>query len=87
MNATAADLAGLRVLVVEDEMLNAMLIEDLLLDLGCEVIGPAATVAGGLELARRERPQAAVLDVNLGSERVYPLADVLRRNRLRSGGA
>lgn len=79
MKAGAWELAGLRVLVVEDEMLNAMFLEDLLLDLGCEVVGPAATVAEGLALASSERPDAAVLDVNLGADRVYPVADALRQ--------
>ncbi|MDP3175345.1 MAG: response regulator, partial [Phenylobacterium sp.] len=36
------DLAGLRVLVVEDEMIVSMLIEDMLGDLGCTVVGPAS---------------------------------------------
>lgn len=69
-------LAGLRILVVEDEPLVAMLIEDLLLELGCKVIGPAATVAQALALADTG-PDAALLDVNLGTEQSYPVADRL----------
>lgn len=69
-------LAGLRILVVEDEPLVAMLIEDLLLELGCTVVGPAATVAQALALADTS-PDAALLDVNLGAEQSYPVADRL----------
>lgn len=69
-------LAGLRILVVEDEPLVAMLIEDLLLELGCTVVGPAATVAQALALADT-RLDGALLDVNLGAEQSYPVADKL----------
>lgn len=74
----AASLAGRRILVVEDEMLIAMMLEDLLIELGCEVVGPVSTVAGGLKLAAEERLDGAVLDVNLGQERAFPIADALR---------
>jgi len=75
----AADpLRGLKVLVVEDEALVAMLIEDMLSDLGCEVLGPAGSVRAALELLGRETPDAAILDVNLGGEPVYPVAEALR---------
>lgn len=63
-------------------MLVAMLVEDILTDLGCQVIGPAATVADALRLAAEERPDAAVLDVNLGSETVYPVAETLKAARV-----
>jgi CheY-like chemotaxis protein len=69
---------GKRVLVVEDEALVAMLLEDLLADLGCMVIGPAANCAQAFVLlAKYGLPDGAVLDVNLGGEKVFPLADVL----------
>ena len=71
--------AGLRLLVVEDEALVAMLIEDILLDLDCIVIGPVGTVAQALALLRdEEQIDGALLDVNLGGgERSYPVADAL----------
>ena len=74
-------LAGLRLLVVEDEALVAMLIEDALLDLGCEVVGPAGTVRAALRFAAAARGEldGALLDVNLGGEKVYPVADVLAK--------
>jgi len=73
-----AKLAGLRVLVVEDEMMVSMLIEDMLGDLGCVVIGPASRLDEALELARSSDIDCAVLDVNLGGEPIFPLADLLR---------
>jgi CheY-like chemotaxis protein len=70
-------LAGKRILVVEDEALVAMMLEDMLADLGCEVVGPAMRLDEGLELARLNGLDAAVLDINLGGERSYPIADLL----------
>jgi CheY-like chemotaxis protein len=72
-------LDGLRLLVVEDETLVAMLLEDMLTDLGCVVVGLAGTVTQGVAIARSAdlALDAAVLDVNIGGERVFPVADAL----------
>jgi CheY-like chemotaxis protein len=70
--------SGLRVLVVEDEFLIAMETEQMLVDLGCIVIGPVPTVARALALLDREKPDFAILDVNLGRERSTPVAEALR---------
>lgn len=56
----------------------AMLIEDMLLDLGVEVVGPASTLADALSLARDAELEAAVLDINVGGELTYPVADLLQ---------
>ena len=48
-----AKLKGLKVLVVEDEMMVSMLIEDMLADLGCTVVGPASRIEEAFDLARR----------------------------------
>ncbi len=69
-------LEGRRVLLVEDESLVAMLAEDILLDLGCEVV-VAMRLDKALALARTEAFDLAVLDVNLGEARSYPVADLL----------
>jgi len=71
-------LAGMRVLVIEDEALIAVLVEDMLTDLGATVVGPAGSVAKGLELLEREPIDAAVLDVNLRSESIDPIIDKLK---------
>lgn len=79
MTPPAEVLAGRRILVVEDEPLLAMLVEDLLLDAGCVVIGPATSVSDALRLLDLEPPDAAVLDVNLTEEQVYPVATRLEQ--------
>jgi CheY-like chemotaxis protein len=70
-------LAGRRILVVEDEMLVAMLIEDILADLGCTVVGPAVRVAEALPMAESAALDCAFLDVNVAGERVFPVAAAL----------
>ena len=77
-----ADLTGLRILVVEDEMLVSMLVEDMLADFGCSVVGPAADLAEAMELARTGDFDAALLDVNLGGKAIFPVADLLRERGL-----
>ncbi|TZF89867.1 response regulator [Lysobacter lacus] len=69
---------GLKVLLVEDEYVLALGLTDALADLGAVVIGPVATVEDALALVERmPEIDAAVLDVNLGREVVYPVADSL----------
>jgi CheY-like chemotaxis protein len=72
-----SDLRGRRILVVEDEALVAMLVEDALMDAGCTVLGPATSVSQALALLRHNRPEAAVLDLNLCGETSEPVADAL----------
>ncbi|MBV8682247.1 MAG: response regulator [Caulobacteraceae bacterium] len=72
-------LNGRRVLVVEDEMMIAMLVEDMLGDLGCSVVGPAHGLQAAMTLAEESTDlDAALLDVNLAGQPVFPVADVLR---------
>lgn len=67
----------LRILVVEDEMLVAMNIEDMLLDLGHEVAGLASRVEPALALAREGEFDVAMLDVNLAGKPSFPVAEIL----------
>jgi DNA-binding response OmpR family regulator len=69
--------ATFRVLVVEDEPLIGMLIEDAVEDLGWDVVGPAATLAEALALTKSERIDCAVLDINVGGGRIFPVAELL----------
>jgi DNA-binding response OmpR family regulator len=80
----APGLEGLHVLVVEDRGLIAGKIVQILTKAGCAVVGPVATLEAGLRLAHREdiSIDAAVLDIDLRGELVYPLAETLRRRRL-----
>lgn len=75
---TLPSLPGRRVLVVEDEPLVAMLVQDILTDAGCVVVGPAAHLSEALRLARNGDLDAAVLDVNLSGDTTYPVAELLR---------
>jgi DNA-binding response OmpR family regulator len=77
-----AALQGVRVLVVEDEFLVATLIEDMLVAAGCVVAGPIPRLSEALDAADRGTFDAAVLDVNLGGDRVYPVADALSRRNV-----
>jgi DNA-binding NtrC family response regulator len=70
-------LKGKRILVVEDEALIAVMVEDMLAEMGSVVVGPAATIEKALALARAETLDGAVLDVNVRGERIDPVADVL----------
>ena len=71
-----------RILVVEDEMMVSMLIEDMLTDLGCEIVGPYVRVDAALRAAREMDIDAAVLDFNLNGENTYPVARMLRERQI-----
>lgn len=66
------------VLVVEDEYLIAMDLQLLLEARGWRVLGPVATVREALDLLNSELPAVALLDVNLGTEFVTPVAEFLK---------
>ncbi|MFL6818375.1 MAG: response regulator [Bradyrhizobium sp.] len=75
-------LCGQHVLIVEDEYFLAQDLAEYFHDLGAEVMGPVASVKEALKLLEVSDVQAAVLDVNLRGERVYPVADALRQRHL-----
>jgi len=68
-----------RVLLVEDEALVAMMIQETLTEFGFEVLGPVGTVSEALAAARERCIDAAVLDINLGDDLVYTVAEILSR--------
>lgn len=72
-------LDGRRILVVEDEIAISMLLEDMLLDMGAEVVGPASRIAAALVLAQGEALDLAIVDVNLAGEPIYPVVAALAR--------
>jgi CheY-like chemotaxis protein len=72
-----APLTGFSVLIVEDESIISFLIEDMLAELGAAGVRHAAGVAEALRLIEAQRPDAAVLDLNLGGEPIHAVAERL----------
>jgi CheY-like chemotaxis protein len=70
-------LQGLRVLIVEDEALVAMLVEDYLVELGCVVAGSARRVSRALESLENSQVDAAILDLNVNGEDITPVIETL----------
>jgi PAS domain S-box-containing protein len=68
---------GKQVMVVEDEALIGMMMKDTLTGLGLTVNGPFSRLSAALRAARDDDVDFAILDVNLGGEPVYPVADAL----------
>lgn len=77
---TEAPLAGRKVLVVEDQYLVADDLCTMVERLGGRVLGPAARVVDAMATLQAERPDLALLDVNLEGEMVYPLAAALQED-------
>ena len=76
----AGALSNRRVLVVEDEYFIADDMAKALRTLGAEVVGPAPTREKALDLVASEpRIDAAVLDINLKGESVFPVAEMLEQ--------
>ena len=75
----AVRLTGRRIMVVEDEALVSMLLEDMLDDLGCKVLGPLMRVREALTFVANSVADidAAILDVNVAGELSFPIAEVL----------
>lgn len=71
------DLSGLRVLLVEDEGGVALLIEDMLEDLGCEVVASAARLSRAYEALQSQPLDLVVLDVNVAGEASFDFARLL----------
>ena len=70
---------SLRILIVEDEMTIALLLEDMVVDLGHEPAALAMRLPQALQLAETEALDLAILDVNLDGRMSFPVAEVLER--------
>jgi len=70
-------IAGNRIMIVEDEALVAMAARDLMTELGFSVVGPFSKMSEAISALKEGDIDAAILDVNLSGELVYPLADIL----------
>lgn len=75
----SSGVTGRRILVVEDEYLIAFDVAEWLEEQGADVLGPVPSVSEALALLEATPlPDAAVLDINLGSEQVFRVADMLQ---------
>lgn len=74
--------APARVLVVEDEMMVAMLVEDMLTDLGYTVVAVASHIEGAIQQAQKGGFDFAILDLNLNGVKSYEVAEVLRERNV-----
>lgn len=72
----------MRVLVVEDEVLVAMLIEDMLLDFGCSSVEVCGQIDAALARLAEETFDFVILDLNLEGEFTYPVADFLLERKI-----
>jgi CheY-like chemotaxis protein len=77
-----SEVAGKRILLVEDETLLALEISEILSSAGAHVIGPFGGLIEGATAARRESIDIAVLDMNLNGQMVYPLAEELLERKI-----
>lgn len=75
--AAVPQLGGNRLLLVEDDALIAMAMKDTLIELGFDVIGPYSKVGEALAAVTNHDLNAAILDINLGGEPIYPVAESL----------
>lgn len=71
-------LAGLRILVLEDQVIVALSMRDMLIDLGATVVGPALNLPDGYDLALKAPIDGAVLDLWIHGERSYAVGEALR---------
>jgi CheY-like chemotaxis protein len=70
---------SLRILIVEDEMTIALLLEDMVSDLGHHAAGLAMRLPQALYMAEHEKLDLAILDVNLDGRVSFPVAEILER--------
>jgi len=72
-----AELKGRRILIVEDSPVVAPFTADVLSDLGCKVVGPAPNMAAARQLIDDGGFDAALMDIHIRGERVFPLCERL----------
>jgi CheY-like chemotaxis protein len=78
----AIDPADKRVLLVEDEPLVSMMLADMLSAFGHKVDGPYSRFSDAILAAQSNNLQAGILDVNLGGEKTYAVADILANRKI-----
>jgi CheY-like chemotaxis protein len=72
-----SDQGSPRILIVEDEPIIALMLDDMLQEIGFSIVASVSRVAAALDVIGRETIDIALLDVNLGAEQIDPVADLL----------
>ncbi len=80
--AEGSAVEGRRVLIAEDNLFAAMELEQALVDLGYQPVGPVAQLDQAMRLAQQENLDGALLDVDLRGELVFAVAEELERRRV-----
>lgn len=75
-------LSGRSVLLAEDEMLNMIMFETMLADLGCQAVTVSATIEGAFAQVAENAFDVVMLDLNLGAVKSYPVAAALAARRV-----
>lgn len=75
-------LEGLRILIAEDNLFAAMELEQTLVNLGCQPVGPVGQLDQAMSLALREDLDGALLDVDLQGRLIFAVAEELQRRRI-----
>lgn len=82
MTSVGNDLKGCRVLIVEDDVRISMLMQESLVEMGCEVAGTAMLFDDAFDMAASQPFDVALLDISLNGELSYPVAEaMLHRNQ------
>jgi DNA-binding response OmpR family regulator len=81
--AELSELKGVRVLVVEDAWHVAKALKSALSEVGMDVAGPTSTLADAERLATEQKPEVALVDLNLKGEMAYGLIDWLHERGVR----
>ena len=71
-----------RLLIVEDEYLIRLLLEDMLVELGCDIAAVASNLDEGKTAAQATEIDLAILDVNIDGQQIFPVADILRSRKV-----
>lgn len=72
-----SELAGKKILFVEDSPVVSAFGEDVLAELGCTVVGPAANLASARELAESAEMDGAIVDVRIRGDKSFGICDIL----------
>ena len=82
MTSVGNDLKGCRVLIIEDDVRISMLMQESLMEMGCEVAGTAMLFDDAFDMAASKPFDVALLDISLNGELSYPVAEaMLERNQ------